>query len=78
MCLQLEMEERLKIIGICLQLYTKNTFSNADGYTNSIYTITVAAMDSSQGHPPYSERCSATLISMYSNHGSGMTGIVSP
>ncbi|KAJ3369238.1 pheromone processing endoprotease [Kappamyces sp. JEL0680] len=49
--------------------------SNFDGYTNSIYTITVAAMDNHQNHPPYSERCSAILISMYSSHGPGMEGI---
>lgn len=48
---------------------------NADGYTNSIYTVTVAAMDASHKHPDYSEQCSAILISMYSAHGSGMDGI---
>ena len=50
---------------------------NADGYTNSIFTITVAAMDNLHNHPIYSERCSAIMISMYSNHGAGMEGIVS-
>ena len=53
-----------------------NDNCNADGYTNSIYTITVAAMDNLQQHPSYSEKCSAIMISMYSAHGSGMGGIV--
>ncbi|KAJ3414189.1 pheromone processing endoprotease [Chytridiales sp. JEL 0842] len=43
---------------------------NFDGYTNSIYTITVAAIDRKNLHPAYSEECSANLISMYSS-GSG-------
>ncbi|CAG8464667.1 11321_t:CDS:2 [Ambispora leptoticha] len=43
---------------------------NFDGYTNSIYTITVGAVDRNGGHPFYSERCSALLITTYSS-GSG-------
>jgi kexin len=50
--------------------------SNYDGYTNSLYTITVAAVETSNGaHPPYSEECSANLISMYSG-GKHHPGIV--
>ncbi|KAI8833883.1 peptidase S8/S53 domain-containing protein [Chytridium lagenaria] len=44
--------------------------SNFDGYTNSIYTITVAAIDRKNQHPVYSEECSANMVSMYSS-GSG-------
>ncbi|KAI8906594.1 peptidase S8/S53 domain-containing protein [Powellomyces hirtus] len=42
---------------------------NADGYTNSIYTITVGALDRSNTHPVYSEACSAVMIVMYSSSG---------
>ncbi|RKO93571.1 peptidase S8/S53 domain-containing protein, partial [Blyttiomyces helicus] len=44
---------------------------NFDGYTNSIYTITVGAIDRYNNHPAYSEQCSATLIVMYSSGGGG-------
>ncbi|CAO3615205.1 unnamed protein product [Cunninghamella echinulata] len=43
---------------------------NFDGYTNSIYTITVGAIDHLGNHPYYSERCSAQLVVTYSS-GSG-------
>ncbi|CEP17954.1 hypothetical protein [Parasitella parasitica] len=43
---------------------------NFDGYTNSIYTITVGAIDHKNEHPPYSESCSAQLVVTYSS-GSG-------
>lgn len=39
---------------------------NFDGYTNSIYTITVAGIQRDGSHPAYSEKCSAVLISMWS------------
>ncbi|KAJ1328843.1 hypothetical protein BSLG_009887 [Batrachochytrium salamandrivorans] len=39
---------------------------NFDGYTNSIYTITVAAVDRYEGHPGFSEQCPANMISMWS------------
>ncbi|CAO3688258.1 unnamed protein product [Rhizopus stolonifer] len=42
---------------------------NFDGYTNSIYTITVGAIDHSNAHPPYSESCSAQLVVAYSSGG---------
>ncbi|KAL2916495.1 pheromone processing endoprotease [Polyrhizophydium stewartii] len=48
---------------------------NFDGYTNSIYTITVAAADRYENHPGFSEQCSANLISMWSGQGS-FSGIV--
>lgn len=43
---------------------------NFDGYTNSIYSITVAAIDRKGNHPYYSEECSANLVVTYSS-GSG-------
>ena len=43
---------------------------NFDGYTNSIYSITVGAIDRKGRHPYYSEKCSAQLVVTYSS-GSG-------
>jgi kexin len=43
---------------------------NFDGYTNSIYSITVGAVDRMGQHPYYSELCSAQLVVTYSS-GSG-------
>ncbi|KAI5294503.1 pheromone processing endoprotease, partial [Ascosphaera acerosa] len=43
---------------------------NFDGYTNSIYSITVGAIDREDKHPYYSESCSAQLVVAYSS-GSG-------
>ncbi|KAG8667722.1 pheromone processing endoprotease [Fusarium poae] len=43
---------------------------NFDGYTNSIYSITVGAVDRTGLHPYYSEECSAQLVVTYSS-GSG-------
>ncbi|OGE55534.1 hypothetical protein PENARI_c004G01588 [Penicillium arizonense] len=43
---------------------------NFDGYTNSIYSITVGAIDREGKHPTYSESCSAQLVVAYSS-GSG-------
>ncbi|KAM5343582.1 hypothetical protein ACJ41O_012119 [Fusarium nematophilum] len=43
---------------------------NFDGYTNSIYSITVGAVDRTGKHPYYSEECSAQLVVTYSS-GSG-------
>ncbi|OGM49054.1 hypothetical protein ABOM_002349 [Aspergillus bombycis] len=43
---------------------------NFDGYTNSIYSITVGAIDRMGTHPRYSESCSAQLVVAYSS-GSG-------
>jgi kexin len=49
---------------------------NFDGYTNSIYSITVGAVDRKGQHPYYSESCSANLVVTYSS-GSG-DAIVGP
>ncbi|KAH9958323.1 peptidase S8/S53 domain-containing protein [Russula dissimulans] len=43
---------------------------NFDGYTNSIYSVTVAAIDFKGLHPIYSEPCAANLLVAYSS-GSG-------
>ena len=43
---------------------------NFDGYTNSIYSITVGAVDRKGRHPFYGEKCSAQLVVTYSS-GSG-------
>lgn len=48
---------------------------NFDGYTNSIYSVTVAAVDHKGMHPPYSEACAANLVVAYSSGSS--KGIVS-
>ena len=42
---------------------------NFDGYTNSIYSITVGAIDYQGNHPYYSEKCSASLVVTYSSGG---------
>ena len=42
---------------------------NFDGYTNSIYSITVGAIDRQGNHPYYSEKCSASLVVAYSSGG---------
>ncbi|KAL2808350.1 peptidase S8/S53 domain-containing protein [Aspergillus granulosus] len=40
---------------------------NFDGYTNSIYSITVGAIDREGKHAAYSESCSAQLVVAYSS-----------
>lgn len=39
---------------------------NHDGYTNSIYSITVLAIDYKGEHPPYAESCLAVMVVTYS------------
>jgi kexin len=48
---------------------------NFDGYTNSIYTITISAMDKRQNHPTYSEQCPAILMTAYSSSNGNANGI---
>ncbi|KAF9227782.1 kex protein [Gyrodon lividus] len=43
---------------------------NFDGYTNSIYSVTVAAVDYKGLHPYYSEPCASNMVVAYSS-GSG-------
>lgn len=43
---------------------------NFDGYTNSIYSVTVAAVDYKGLHPRYSEACTANMVVGYTS-GSG-------
>ncbi|OAX84642.1 hypothetical protein ACJ72_00977 [Emergomyces africanus] len=42
---------------------------NFDGYTNSIYSVTVGSVDRNDDHPYYSEWCSAQLVVTYSSGG---------
>jgi kexin len=42
---------------------------NFDGYTNSIYSITVGAVDHEGLHPTYSEACAANMVVAYSSGG---------
>ncbi|KAF9144522.1 pheromone processing endoprotease [Mortierella sp. GBA39] len=42
---------------------------NFDGYTNSLYTVSIGAIDREGRHPYYSEACSAQLAVTYSNGG---------
>ncbi|KAJ3299211.1 pheromone processing endoprotease, partial [Blyttiomyces sp. JEL0837] len=41
---------------------------NFDGYSNSIYTISIGAIDRLNQHPLYSEQCSAQLAVTYSSN----------
>lgn len=43
---------------------------NFDGYTNSIYSLTVSAIDHKGLHPDYAESCNAVMVVTYSS-GSG-------
>jgi kexin len=52
-----------------------NDNCNYDGYTNSVYTISIGAIDRNNKHPPYSEQCSAHLTVTYSSSSSGAPGI---
>jgi len=40
---------------------------NFDGYTNSIYSVTVSSIDHAGMHPSYSEACAANMIVAYSS-----------
>ncbi|KAH9930758.1 peptidase S8/S53 domain-containing protein [Fomitopsis serialis] len=42
---------------------------NFDGYTNSIFSVTVAAVDHQGLHPDYSEACAANMVVAYSSGG---------
>jgi kexin len=42
---------------------------NYDGYTNSIYTITIGAINEFNRHPEYSEECSGIMAVTYSSGG---------
>ncbi|KAF9135173.1 pheromone processing endoprotease, partial [Mortierella sp. 14UC] len=42
---------------------------NFDGYTNSLYTVSIGAIDRAGRHPYYSEACSAQLAVTYSSGG---------
>ncbi|EJF66179.1 peptidase S8/S53 domain-containing protein [Dichomitus squalens] len=42
---------------------------NFDGYTNSIFSVTVAAIDFKGYHPDYSESCAANMVVAYTSGG---------
>ncbi|KAJ3342286.1 hypothetical protein HDU93_002759 [Gonapodya sp. JEL0774] len=44
---------------------------NYDGYTNSIWTLTIGAIDRHNEHPTYSEMCTAQMAVTYSSSGHG-------
>jgi kexin len=50
---------------------------NFDGFTNSIYSITVGSIDSHNKHPQYSEACAANIVVTYSS-GSGKSIVSEP
>lgn len=41
---------------------------NYDGYTNSIYSITIGAIDRKNQHPFYAESCTANMVVTYSSN----------
>ena len=49
---------------------------NCDGYTNSMYTLSIGAVDHNDNEPYYNERCASTHAVTYSS-GSGGPSIVS-
>lgn len=46
---------------------TKHDNCNFDGYTNSIYTMTISSVSRYGNPPPYAEECAANLVSTYSS-----------
>ena len=50
---------------------------NCDGYTNSIYTLSISSASETGKIPWYSEACSSTLATTYSSGGSGEKQVVS-
>ncbi|CAG5083466.1 Oidioi.mRNA.OKI2018_I69.PAR.g10383.t1.cds [Oikopleura dioica] len=49
---------------------------NCDGYTNSIYTVSISSTSEKENVPWYSEACASTLASTYSSGGMGERQIV--
>ncbi|KAF6753853.1 kex protein [Ephemerocybe angulata] len=47
---------------------------NFDGYTNSIYSVTVGAVDYKGLHPKYSEPCAAVMVVAYSSGSKNSSG----
>ena len=50
---------------------------NCDGYTNSIYTLSISSATEHGNVPWYSEACSSTLATTYSSGSGGERQIVS-
>jgi furin len=51
---------------------------NCDGYTSSVYTITIGGVTQSYNMPSYSEKCAAILASTFSSGSVYEAGIVAP
>lgn len=51
---------------------------NCDGYTNSIYTLSISSSTQNGNVPWYSEACSSTLATTYSSGNLNEKQIVSP
>lgn len=51
---------------------------NCDGYTNSIYTLSISSATQLGNVPWYSEACSSTLATTYSSGNQNEKQIVSP
>ncbi|ESO12333.1 hypothetical protein HELRODRAFT_105284 [Helobdella robusta] len=49
---------------------------NCDGYTNSMYTLSVSSVTSTYEQPDYLERCSSTLAATYSSGSDRRTQII--
>ena len=49
----------------------------ADGFTSSIYTISVGAIGIDGYYSPFDERCSAKLVTVYVTDQSGSASVVS-
>ena len=50
---------------------------NFDGYANSIFTLTIGAVDEDGNMPYYAEECAAMLAVTFSSGGANTKGIVS-
>ena len=55
----------------------KNDNCNYDGYANSVYTITIGAVDEFRHMPYYAEECASMLAVTYSSGGVRRRSIVS-
>ena len=55
----------------------KNDNCNYDGYANSVYTITIGAVDEVRQMPYYAEECASMLAVTYSSGGIRKRSIVS-
>ena len=57
-------------------ILTRNVCSNCDGYTNSIWTLSVSSATENGLIPWYSESCSSTMATTYSSGSSGERKVI--